>query len=67
MPREEAEVLYEEDRQLGEALGDRHHLAALALGYVVSEIGEVTRYASGAKRVLPLVEEVEDPSSWRCR
>jgi class 3 adenylate cyclase/tetratricopeptide (TPR) repeat protein len=61
---EEIEALYEEGRQLGEARDDRHHLAALAVGYVPSVglvFGDVSRYASAARRVLPLIEEAGDP------
>ncbi len=64
MPPDEVEALHDEGRQLGEARGDRGYLASLAVayaGFFGSVSGDATRYASEARRALPLVEQHGDP------
>jgi adenylate cyclase len=64
MPMEEMEALHDEGKRLAEARGDRDYLASLAVAYVSffgSVRGAVARYASEARRALPLVEQQGNP------
>jgi adenylate cyclase len=64
MPTEEVAALYEEGKQLGNELGDKHYIASLEVAHLPSVgllYGDVAGYSDGARALIPLLEEVGDP------